>query len=50
MNFSPLFLTARVLKASYQVISTAILLYYLSQRIAEGRKPVRTDRRFNRYD
>ena len=36
MNFQPLYTTARVLRATYQVVSTALLLYYLSKRIVRS--------------
>jgi hypothetical protein len=34
MNFQHLFTTARVIRATYQIISTTLLIYYL----ARGRK------------
>ena len=37
MNFTHLFTTARVLRATYQVVSTTLLLYYLAKRLKEGK-------------
>lgn len=37
MNFQALFTSARVVTATYRVISTSLLLYYLLRRKAEGR-------------
>jgi hypothetical protein len=39
MNLTHLFTTARVVRATYQIISTTILLYYIATR---GRKKRRT--------
>ena len=47
MNFEPLFLTARVVTASYRIISTGLLLYYLATRIKDGREIPRNGRRAN---
>lgn len=40
MNFTALFTTARVMRATYQIVSTAILFYYMATR---KRKPRRRD-------
>jgi hypothetical protein len=37
MNFQPLFTTARVVTATYRVISTTLLLLYLARRVREKR-------------
>ncbi len=37
MNLQPLFTTARVVTAGYRIISTTLLLYYLTRRIRNGR-------------
>lgn len=50
MNFSPLFTTARVIRASYQIVSTLILFYYIADRAKNGRKLSRTRRRINHFE
>ena len=37
VNFQPLFTTARVVTATYRVISTTLLLLYLARRVREKR-------------
>lgn len=44
MNFTPLFTTARVLRATYQVVTTTVLLYYLGKRLKDGKGPRRRTR------
>lgn len=46
MNLTYLFTTARVVRASYQIISTTILLYYIFTRS----KRVRRSRRLAMYE
>lgn len=50
MNFEPLFLTARVVAATYRIVSTALLLYYLTKQINDGREISRTSRRYRHFD
>ncbi len=38
MNLQPLFTTARVITAVYRIASTTLLLVYLAQRVAEGKR------------
>lgn len=45
MNFTPLFLTARVVTAVYRTVSTTVLLYYLSKKIKNRQKISRVSRR-----
>lgn len=47
MNFIHLFTTARVLRATYQIVSTTLLLYYIATRRRRPRKP---SMRFLDYD
>lgn len=42
MNLQPLFTTARVVTAIYRIASTTLLLFYLAQRVSEGRKVPRS--------
>ena len=39
MNLTHLFLTARVVRASYQIISTSLLLLYIFTRSKKTRRP-----------
>ncbi len=45
MTLEPLFTTARVVTATYRIISTTLLLYYLTKRINNGREVSRNSRR-----
>lgn len=45
MTFEPLFVTARVVTATYRIVSTTLLLYYLMKRINNGREVPRNGRR-----
>lgn len=46
-----LFTAAKVLRATQQIVMSAVFFYYLSQRIRDGRKIPRSRRRFDpRYD
>jgi len=47
MNFTPLFMTSRVVVAVYRTISTTVLLYYLVKRIKDKQAP--RDRFHNRH-
>ena len=49
MNLTALFTTARVLRAIYQTVSTATLLYYMGKRAREGRRITR-GRRHDMHD
>ena len=49
MNFQHLFTTARVVRATYQIISTSLLLYYLASR-SNGRRLHRPRKRLSRFD
>lgn len=48
MNFQPLFTTTRVVVSIYRLTSTAILLYYLMKRRADGRESPLERRRLDR--
>lgn len=50
MRLEHLFTTARVVRATYQIISTSLLLYYLATRNKNGRRLHRTRDRFGRFD
>lgn len=39
MTFVHLFTTARVLRATYQIVSTTLLLYYIATRKRRPRRP-----------
>lgn len=43
MNFTHLFTTARVLRATYQIVSTSLLLYYIATRSRKVRRRTRLD-------
>lgn len=45
MNLQPLFTTSRVITATYRIVSTSLLLYYLAKRLKDGREISRTGRR-----
>ena len=40
MRFDGLFLSARVLRATYQIVSTTLLLFYIANRVAQKRDPI----------
>lgn len=48
MNLQLLFTTSRVITAVYRIASTSLLLYYLAQRLKEGRRDHRATRRAGR--
>lgn len=50
MNFQPLFTTARVIRAIYQVTSTSLLLIYLARRVRRGQTISKIDRRLGARD
>lgn len=50
MTFTHLFTTARVLRATYQIVSTTLLLYYIARRAREGRPLVRRRRRLDELE
>ncbi len=51
MNFEPLFTTSRVVVAVYRTISTTVLLFYLMQRLKEGKKMTpRLRRNYREYE
>ena len=39
MTFEPLFLTSRVVVATYRTLSTTVLLYYLLKRMKDRKPP-----------
>ena len=43
MNLTHLFTTARVVRATYQIISTTILLYYIATRSRRKHRRTRLD-------
>lgn len=45
MSFNHLFMTARVVTAVYKIASTGLLMIYLVNRVAEGRRVSRKDTR-----
>jgi hypothetical protein len=45
MMLQPLFTTARVITATYRIISTTMLLIYIAKRIKDGRETPRNGRR-----
>jgi hypothetical protein len=45
-----LFTAAKVLRATQQIVMTAVFFYYLSHRIRDGRKVPRASRRFDRFN
>lgn len=45
INFGPLFMTARVLRATYQIAITSVLLITLASRLREKRRINGTARR-----
>lgn len=50
MNFVHLFTAAKVLRATQQIVMTAVFFYYLSNRVKDGRKIPRNHRRFDAHD
>ena len=50
MNLQPLFTTARVIRAVYQITSTSLLLIYLARRVRRGQRISRIDRRLGARD
>ena len=50
MNLQPLFTTARVIRAVYQIVSTSLLLTYLARRVRRGQTISRIDRRLGARD
>lgn len=46
MNFEPLFLTSRVVSATYRTLLSTVLMYYLLKRIKDGRPPRDRYKRF----
>jgi hypothetical protein len=49
MNFQPLFTMARVMRASYQIITIALLMAALARR-GDERPGMRAERRLRRLD
>lgn len=39
-NLIHLFTTARVLRATYRIVTTSLLLYYIGKRVTTGQKTV----------
>jgi hypothetical protein len=37
-NFAHLYTTAKVLRATYRIVTTSILLYYIARRLADKTK------------
>lgn len=50
MNFAHLFTAAKVLRATQQIVMSAVFFYYLSNRIKDGRKVPRNRRRLDAFD
>lgn len=50
MNFIPLFTTARVIRASYQIVLTIWLFWYLVKRIHDGQGPRHRSARYTGRD
>ena len=50
MNLQPLFTTARVIRAVYQITSTSLLMVYIIKRMRRGQRISKVDRRLGARD